>query len=45
VLRAAARAGDTMSTPTVSVIMPAYNAKRYVEQAVRSILAQTFRDF
>jgi hypothetical protein len=41
----AARVIPTMPTPTVSVIMPAYNAKRYVEQSIRSILAQTFSDF
>ena len=34
-----------MSTPTVSVLMPAFNAARYVEAAVRSILTQTFEDF
>jgi len=32
-------------TPTVSVLMPVYNADRYVVQAVESILAQTFTDF
>jgi len=31
--------------PTVSVLMPAYNAERYVAEAVESILAQTFTDF
>jgi len=31
--------------PTVSVLLPVYNAERYVESAVRSILTQTFRDF
>lgn len=31
--------------PAVSVLMPVYNSGRYVEAAVRSILAQTFRDF
>jgi glycosyltransferase involved in cell wall biosynthesis len=31
--------------PTVSVLMPVYNAERYVAQAVDSILAQTFVDF
>lgn len=34
-----------MSTPTVSVMMPAYNAERHIEEAVRSILGQTFDDF
>lgn len=28
--------------PTVSVIMPLYNAEKYVEQAVRSVIAQSF---
>ncbi|MDB5326645.1 MAG: hypothetical protein JWM57_2214 [Phycisphaerales bacterium] len=31
--------------PKVSVILPAYNAERYIRSAVESILAQTFRDF
>lgn len=34
-----------MSTPRISVIMPVYNAQRYLREAVSSILAQTFRDF
>lgn len=33
------------ATPTVSVLMPAYNAERHVAEAVESILAQTFSDF
>src|SRR5512135_1662363 len=33
------------SEPAVSVLMPVYNAERYVVEAVESILAQTFRDF
>lgn len=32
-------------TPLVSVLMPAYNAERYVAEAVQSILDQTFTDF
>ncbi|SRR5712692_7252542 len=34
-----------MTAPTVSVIMPAYNSERYVEEAVESILNQSFSDF
>lgn len=34
-----------MILPTVSVLMPAHNAERYLGEAVESILGQTFRDF
>src|SRR5262249_44526169 len=34
-----------MTAPLVSVVMPVYNGERFVVEAVRSILAQTFRDF
>ena len=34
-----------MTSPPLSVLLPAYNAERYVEQAVGSILGQTFGDF
>ena len=33
-----------MTAPTVSVLMPAYNAEAYVADAVASILRQTFVD-
>lgn len=33
------------SAPRVSVVMPMYQAERYVAEAVESILAQTFADF
>ena len=33
-----------MSAPTVSVVMPVRNGERFVEQAARSILEQTFTD-
>lgn len=32
-----------MSNPEISVIVPVYNTEAYVEEAVRSILVQTFR--
>jgi glycosyltransferase involved in cell wall biosynthesis len=31
--------------PIVSVIMPAYNAEKYIGQAIESILGQSFKDF
>ena len=31
--------------PTVSVVMPAFNAAEFLNEAVSSILDQTFRDF
>lgn len=31
--------------PKISVIMPAYNAEKYIGEAMDSILAQTFEDF
>jgi glycosyltransferase involved in cell wall biosynthesis len=31
--------------PAISVILACYNTERYIAQAVKSILAQTFRDF
>lgn len=34
-----------MSTPLITVLMPVYNAERFLKQAVQSILAQTFTDF
>lgn len=33
------------SIPMVSVIMPVYNAKKYVGTAIESVLNQTYRDF
>ena len=32
-------------SPTISIIMPVYNAELYLEEAIESILNQTFEDF
>jgi glycosyltransferase involved in cell wall biosynthesis len=34
-----------MSTAMVTVLMPVYNAERFLKQAVHSVLSQTFTDF
>ena len=34
-----------LNAPLISVCMPVYNAKRYVGEAIESILGQTFGDF
>ena len=34
-----------MHQPTVSIIMPLYNAEKYVEQAIRSVMSQTYQDW
>ncbi|OHA18448.1 MAG: hypothetical protein A2664_00700 [Candidatus Taylorbacteria bacterium RIFCSPHIGHO2_01_FULL_46_22b] len=36
---------DADMTPKVSVLMPAYNAEKYLRESVLSILKQTFTDF
>ena len=35
----------TTTTPTVSIVMGAFNARRFIAEAIRSLLAQTFSDF
>ncbi len=34
-----------MAAPTVSVLLPIYNAEPYLAQAIESVLAQTYTDF
>lgn len=34
-----------MSDPVISVVMPVFNAERFLTDAVESVLSQTFRDF
>ena len=34
-----------MENPKISIIVPDYNAEKYLQRCIESILAQTFRDF
>lgn len=34
-----------MNTPLITVLMPAYNAEKYIGEAITSVLNQTFHDF
>ncbi len=34
-----------INTPLISVVMPLYNAERFLEKSVESVLNQTFKDF
>ena len=34
-----------MTTPRMSVVMPVYNVEAYIEEAIQSVLDQSFEDF
>jgi glycosyltransferase involved in cell wall biosynthesis len=34
-----------MNNPSITIILPAYNGAQWIEKAIRSALAQTYRDF
>ncbi|BCI88894.1 hypothetical protein NIIDMKKI_41000 [Mycobacterium kansasii] len=38
-------AGDSVVTPSVSVVVPVYNGIATIDATMQSLLAQTFRDF
>ncbi|MBS6956409.1 MAG: glycosyltransferase [Enterocloster asparagiformis] len=37
--------GDRMTFPIISVIMPVYNSRAYLEMAIQSVLNQSFKEF
>ena len=39
------RDADSGRNPTVSVVIPAYNAERFIDRTLQSVLHQTFSDF
>ena len=34
-----------MNSPTISVVLPAFNCEKYIGEAIQSVLQQTFHDF
>lgn len=36
---------NTSLTPTLSIILPAYNAEKYIAEAIESVLKQEYKDF
>jgi hypothetical protein len=40
-----AKHGDFMEAPQVSVVIPAYNRERLIQETLRSVAAQTYRSF
>jgi len=34
-----------MTSPEISIVMPVFNAERFLEETIKSLLSQTFKDF
>ena len=37
--------GEVFVIPKVSIVMPAYNAEKYINETIDSILNQSYKDF